>query len=84
MKFISYILAPWEGNDGKLAIRPLMATVTLLGLIKYVETHINPDPGPMYALISLIGIFLSLSTTQNIAEKAIAGKFQKPDQPHMP
>ena len=74
MKFLDYVMAPWEGNDGKLALRPIMATATFIGMIKFIETHPNPDTGPIYALISLIGILLGLSTTQNIAEKAIAGK----------
>ena len=74
MGWKDYILAPWESNDGKLGIRPLMATASLFGMIKYIETHVAPDPAVMYVFVSLIGILLGLSTTQNIAEKAITSK----------
>ncbi|MCW3127211.1 MAG: hypothetical protein JWO03_2869 [Bacteroidetes bacterium] len=74
MKFWDYILAPWEGPDGKLALRPIMATVTLIGLIMYIERHINPDSRVMDSYTLLIALLLGISATQYIAEKAIASK----------
>ena len=84
MSFRAYILAPIEGNDGKLAIRPLMAIATLVGFIKYVETHINPDSGVMNSFIMLITLLLGISAAQNIAEKVVTGKFPAPTPPTAP
>lgn len=74
MGWKDYIMAPVEGNDGKLAIRPLMAIATLIGFVKYVETHINPDSGVMNSFIALITLLLGISAIQNVAEKAITSK----------
>ena len=67
-------MAPLESNDKKLGIRPLMAIASFIGMVKYVETHINPSPDVMYVYVAFIAILLGLSTTQNIAEKVINGK----------
>ena len=78
MKLMDYVLAPWESNDGKLGIRPILATTAIVGMIKYTETHTNPDPSVLYVVVALIGVLLGLSTTQNIAEKAITAKTPTP------
>ena len=74
MNFRNYILAPWESNDGKLGIRPILATVMTIGMVIYVERNVHPDPAVMYVYVAAISILLGLSTTQNIAEKAINSK----------
>ena len=45
-----------------------------IGMVIYVERNVHPDPAVMYVYVAAISILLGLSTTQNIAEKAINSK----------
>lgn len=70
MKFIRYILAMVEGNDGQLSIRRVMAWAVLAGMIRYVEVHEAPDAMVMSVYAGLIAGLLALTTYQNIKEKS--------------
>lgn len=68
MKFIRYILAMVEGNDGQLSIRRVMAFLVLGGLIRHVEKC--PDNAEVaFVLSSLIAALLALTTWQNLQDK---------------
>lgn len=58
-----------EGKDGQLSIRRVMAWAVLLGMIRYVEKHAEPDAMVMSVYAGLIAALLALTTYQNIKQK---------------
>ena len=65
MKFLNYLLAPIEGDDGKLSIRRLFAIILMLGLIRYTERG-EPNPEVMWVFIMGIFMLLAIVTAQQV------------------